>query len=178
MKNIEAEVRGFISKEQHGRLLEFFRKSAEFVGEDDQETYYFDTNEDLRIQRNSSFSKIWLKKGKIHDDSREEVEIRFRREDFEKLESLFISLGFKVQVKWFRKRNEFLWDDITVCLDFTKGYGHIIEMEKMCSEGGKEKVLAALREKFSDLGIRITPKEEFDTRFRHYKENWRELVKG
>ena len=76
---MEVEIRSFISKEQYDQLLEFFNKNAEPHNEDYQETFYFDCNEDLRIQRNNNFSKIWLKKGKIHEDFREEIEIKFER---------------------------------------------------------------------------------------------------
>jgi len=82
---IEVEVRSFITKEKYDDLLKFFKMYAEFVKEDYQETYYFDSDADLRIQKNNFFSKIWLKKGKIHDDFREEVEIKFKREDFKNL---------------------------------------------------------------------------------------------
>ena len=82
---IEVEVRSFITKEKYDELLEFFKRNAEFINEDYQETYYFDSDADLRIQRNKFFSKIWLKKGRIHDDFREEVEIKFKKNDFEKL---------------------------------------------------------------------------------------------
>lgn len=174
---IEAELRSLISKEQYSRLLEFFQKNAKLNKEDYQESYYFDSEEDLRIQRNSFFSKIWLKKGKIHDDSREEIEIKFSREDFGKVEKLFLSLGMKVEIKWFRKRYEFEWGGITVCLDHTKGYGYIIELEKMCSEEEKVEILELLKQKFIELNIPITPREEFDKKFQHYKENWRELTK-
>ncbi len=121
MKNIEAEVRSFISREQYDHLLEFFNKNAKLAAEDYQETYYFDSGEDLRIQKNNFFSKIWMKKGKLHDDFREEIEIKFDRDDFEKLEKLFLLLGFKVKIKWFRKRRKFEWDGIKACVDYTKG---------------------------------------------------------
>lgn len=176
MENIEVELRSFISKEQYERLLEFFRQNAKLVKEDYQETYYFDTEEDLRIQRSRSFSKIWLKKGRIHDDCREEIEVKFDRDEFERLEKLFCSLGFNIQIKWFRQRNQFKWDGIKVCLDYTKGYGYIIELEKLCSGGEKESVLEMLRQKFREMGIEITPREEFERKFRHYKENWKSLT--
>ena len=76
MNNIEVEIRSFISKEKYNELIEFFKKNAEFINEDYQETYYFDTKEDLRIQKNNYFSKIWMKKGKMHDEQREEIEIK------------------------------------------------------------------------------------------------------
>lgn len=99
MNNIEVEVRSFISKDQFEELLDFFKNNAKFKGEDYQETFYFDCEEDLRIQRNKSFSKIWLKKGKIHDDYREEIEIKVDRNNFEKLEKLFLFLGFNIEIK-------------------------------------------------------------------------------
>jgi predicted adenylyl cyclase CyaB len=174
--NIEVEVRSFISEEKYFELLDFFRKNGEFVNEDEQETYYFDCEEDLRIQRNNFFSKIWLKKGKIHDESREEIEIRFKKEDFEKLEKLFFIIGLNVAIKWFRKRHSFKWQGMDVVVDFTKGYGHIIELEKMAEDNEKEKVLEFLKEKLKSLNILLTPKEEFDKKYEYYKENWEKLI--
>src|SRR3989344_6831132 len=100
--DIEVEVRSFVSKEKYEELLKFFKKEGHFINEDYQETYYFNSVEDLRIQRNNFFSKIWLKKGKIHDDYREEIEIKFHKDDFEKLERLFKALGYDIEIKWFR----------------------------------------------------------------------------
>jgi len=175
--NIETELRSFISKEKYHEMIEFFKKNGEFVSEDYQETYYFDCEQDLRIQKNNFFSKIWMKKGKIHDDSREEIEIKFAKEDFEKLEKLFLELGYEVKIKWFRNRHSFKWNGVDVMIDYTKGYGHIIEMEIMSNEDNEDLSLKILHEKFKELGIEITSREEFDKKFNHYKENWRELVK-
>ncbi len=130
----------------------------------------------MRIQKNNSYSKILLKKGKIHDDHREEIEIKFDRVEFEKLERLFLAIGFKTEIKWFRKRFEFAWQDITVCLDFTKGYGYIIELEKMCSENDKETEYKRLKQILEFLKVKITPKEEFSKKFQYYKKNWKSLI--
>jgi predicted adenylyl cyclase CyaB len=173
---IEVEVRSFISKEEHDKLFDFFKKNSSFIKEDYQETFYFDSEQDLRIQRNNSFSKIWMKKGKIHDEIREETEIKFNREDFEELEKLFISLGYNVKIKWFRNRNEFEWGGIKVCIDFTKGYGYIIELEKISDEENKEKDFIFLKDKLKELGIEQTSKDEFDSKFNYYKDNWKSLV--
>lgn len=174
--NIEAEVRSFISKEKHSKLVDFFKDNAKLVKEDYQESYYFDCDEDLRIQRNNSYCKIWMKKGKIHNDHREEIEVKCKREDFEKLEKLFISLGYNIEIKWFRNRSKFKWNDITVCLDYTKGYGYIIELEKMCSSDSKEDTFNMLKEKLKSLDVDITSKEEFNKQFLNYKKNWKELI--
>lgn len=170
---IEVEIRSFITKEKYLEMIERLKKEGEFLGEDCQETHYFGAKEDLRIQRNNFFSKIWMKKGKIHDESREEIEIRFDRGDFEKLERLFLALGFSVSVKWFRTRHSFKWHDIDVAVDFTKGYGYIIELEKICAEEEKEKAFELLKNELNALGIPLTPKEEFDKKYQYYKENWK-----
>lgn len=179
MKNIEVEVRSFISIEQYHKLLEFFKANSNHAKDDYQETYYFrsiDSDADLRIQRSSAKAKLWLKKGKLHDFCREEIEIPVQREDFEKLEKLLNALGFSVKIKWFRQRSQFDWNGIKICLDFTKGYGHIIELEKLCSESEAEQSLSELKTKMAELGIAITPKEVFDKKFRYYEENWKELT--
>jgi adenylate cyclase class IV len=174
--NIETEIRSFISKEKFEELLNFFKQNAQLLKEDYQETFYFDCKEDLRIQKNNFFSKIWMKKGKIHDDYREEIEIKFDKSEFENLEKLFIALGYDIEIKWFRKRYKFKWNDIIACLDFTKGYGYIIELEKMCHEEMKEKEFELLKNKLQSLNVEITPKQEFNKKFQYYKDNWKSLI--
>ncbi|MBS3089959.1 CYTH domain-containing protein [Candidatus Pacearchaeota archaeon] len=174
--NIEAEIRSFITKEQYNFFLDFFAENAKLIKEDEQETHYFDTLEDLRIQENRFFSKIWMKKGKIHDEQREEIEVKLPKEDFDKLQKIFVAAGHNVKIKWFRKRHEFDWNGISVCLDFTKGYGYIIELEKMCSESEKDEAVEILKQKLSDLNVKQTPREEFEEKFKYYQENWRNLL--
>jgi predicted adenylyl cyclase CyaB len=175
-QNIEVEIRSFISKEKYEELLEFFKQNSKFVKEDFQETHYFDCEQDLRIQKNNKGSKIWLKKGKIHDDAREEIEIFTEGDKFEDLEKLFNALGYNIQIKWLRKRFQFDWNGIKVCLDYTKGYGYIIELEKLSDEDNKDIILNELKEKLNELKILLTPKDEFDERYNYYKENWRRLI--
>ncbi len=174
--DIEVELRSFIDEFKYHELLTFFKANAKFLNEDYQETFYFDSKEDLRIQKNNFFSKIWMKKGKIHEEFREEIEVQFKKEDFEKIEKLFLDLGFNVQIKWFRTRNTFEWCDLKVMLDFTKGYGYIVEIEKMSDEENKLKDLELIKESFRELGIPITPKKYFDNKYKYYKENWKNLV--
>jgi len=131
----------------------------------------------FKNSENNKGSKIWLKKGKIHDDAREEIEIYTEDESFDNLGKLFNCLGHNVEIKWLRKRNEYNWNGIKVCIDYTKGYGYIIELEKFASEEDKEKVLEELKEKLNELNIPLTQREEFEERYNYYKENWRRLIK-
>lgn len=177
MDNIEVEIQCFIKKEEYEKLIEFFKQKGEFVKEDFQETFYFDENSNLRIQRNNKGAKLWHKSGKVHDEFMEEIEIPTAREDFELLEKFLNKLGHEVKIKWLRKRLQFNWNEIKVCLDHTKGYGYIIELEKMASEENKESILIELKEKLKGLNIELTPKDEFEKAYNNYKENWGDLIK-
>lgn len=174
---IECELRTFITAEQHASLLRRFSGGEPDEG-DEQITYYFEGNgnPDLRIQKNASGAKVWMKKGQLHEDAREEIEVPCAREDFENLEKLFVSLGYRVSIKWFRRRHTFEWDSISVMLDHTKGYGHILELEKLCSPDGREEALADLRARLEELEIPISPKQDFAARYADYKVRWPELT--
>ena len=176
MKNIEVEIRSFITEDQYNELIDRFKKEAKFLGEDKQITYYFNCDEDLRIQKNDNFAKIWLKKGNIHDDQREEIEIKFGKEDFDKLEKLFLMINYDVEIKWFRNRHTFRLGDVDIMIDHTKGYGYTIELEKMSDEENKDKDLKYLKKKMSEFNIEVTPKEEFKEKYEYYKDNWEKLI--
>lgn len=177
MKNIEAEIRSFIDEKKYRSLLKFFKKEAKFLGEEKQLTKYFSGEQDLRIQKSDKAAKIWLKKGKMHDDSREEIEVKLDLKEFENAQNIFEALGYEVKIQWLRKRNTFAWKGLKVMLDDTKGYGMIIEFEKMCKEKDKEKALESIRKKMLELGIGETPKTEFAKKFEFYEKNWKKLIK-
>ena len=172
----EAEIRSFVDDAQYASLETYFRRESEFMGEECQETHYFDTDVDLRIQCNDHFAKIWMKKGAMHDMAREEHEVRFDRAQFGAAGAIFAALGYKVKIKWFRKRLSFRWGDVTVALDDTLGYGKILELEKMTTEENQGAALADLKAKMAQLGVGITPKEDFDARFNDYARNWEKRI--
>lgn len=174
--DIEVEVRSFITDEEYNNLIEFMKKNAEFVKDDYQITYYFSGEKDLRVQQNNFFSKIWFKEGKIHDKYRKEIEIKIPKEDFEKIVSLFETLGFNIEIKWFRKRLQYTWNNVKITIDDTKGYGKIIELEKMSDEENKERVYEELTKKLKELNIKETQSQIFKDKFEFYRQNWRNLV--
>lgn len=176
MKNIEVEVRAFVDENRYHQLVDFFEQYAQFLKEDTQITHYLAWDHDLRIQKNNFFSKIRMKKWELHDDHREELEIRFDKEDFEKLQQLFLHLWYDIEITWIRKRLQFDRDGIDVSLDYTKWYGYIIELEIMTTDLGKDEALEVLKKKFAELEIPITPKDEFKQKYERYKTNWKALI--
>lgn len=176
MENIEVELRSFIDQDKYTGLLDFFRSQARFLSEDSQVTYYFTGPHDLRIQKNDHYAKIWMKKWNLHDEAREEIEIKCEIDDFDKLKSLFLALGYDVEIVWLRKRMQFARDGIEVSLDDTQWYGMILELEILTNEEGQSSTLQRLQEKFKELGIAITPKEEFQKKYEVYKKDRRSLI--
>lgn len=178
MSSIEVEIRSFIPKEKFRELKEFFDKNAKFLGEDEQETVYLDGDKDIRMQKNSKYAKLWRKEGKMHDAARKEEEVRFPRENFDRvLKCITLFFGFGVKSKWLRKRLSYTWDEISVSLDDTKGYGLILELEKMVSMKAAEKTKSYLKRKMKELGIKITPREVFEKKFNYYTRNWKKLIR-
>jgi predicted adenylyl cyclase CyaB len=113
----------------------------------------------------------------MHDEQRKELEIRFKPNDFDSLKELFEIIGFGTKIKWLRKRKEFSWKGLSICLDDTKGYGNIIEMEKLCDSEDEAKIAnEEIKQKFAELGIIISPKEEFSQKFQYYENNWKRLI--
>ena len=178
MKNIEVEVRSLITKGEYKRLLEKLDKEAKFVDVIKEETVYlsFNNKKDLRLRRSEKEAFLILKKGKLHDSFRQEFKIRFAREDFGELEELLRVLDYKAKVRWFRKRRLYLWNKIKVFLDDTKGYGFIIELEKIGRVEEAKKIYKNLKNKLKSLGIKITPKKVFNEKFEYYKNNWQKIL--
>ncbi len=176
MKKFEVEVRTFVSPFLYQKLIKKLKKIAKFKGEVNEETIYFGS-EKLRVRKNDKASYLILKSGKIHQDFRKEIEIKFKREDFEKMKELLERIGFKTIAIWKRKRMIFDWKGTKVFLDDTKGYGKIIELEKITDEKNKEEAFLDLKSKLLILGIKkITPKKIFDQKFRDYLKNWKKLI--
>lgn len=178
MPRIEVEVRSFLTKQNWIALRRFFDTHGKFLNEGFDETVYFSTPKDLRIRRDDDTAYVILKGGKIHDAHRKEFEIPFSRERFLELEALLRTLGFSVKVRWYRVRRIYRWRGVTAYLWFTKGYGWMIELEKLTSPQHAGRIHRRLSALIRSLGVEATPRHEMDRHFAYYLENWKGLTKG
>ena len=108
----------------------------------------------------------------MHDNSRQELEVSFNKDDFKTIEEIFKAIGFEPEIKWERKRLIYNWDGLTCMLDHTKNYGYIIELEKIVDKKETKEIYDRLKEKLKSLGVSITPKQEFDRRYKEYKRKY------
>ncbi len=177
-KNIEVEVRSFITDEQYGSIRQRLDRDGVFVRELDEVTVYFTGERDLRMRRNATEAFVILKEGQLHDAWRKEFEIPIQREDFDDMVELLRGLGFEIEIEWHRRRREYEKDGMKLLLDDTAGYGKIIELEALAEETGAAAAHARLEGELAELGVaELTSKEEFGRRFEYYKENWKTLIR-
>ncbi len=173
---IEAEVRSLLTKEQYGRILSYLQEHTKFIEEDDQVTYYFEGPADVRLQQTKTSTKLWYKKGKLHEPAREETEVIFKRDDFKKVVHIFEAWGHPISIPWYRKRYTFAWDDVSVMLDYTRGYGYILELEKKVEPKEVDVTVTRLRKMLASLQLEELSREAFDKKYYEYKNNWRQLL--
>lgn len=178
MREVEVELRSFVSDRKYAQLMGFLKKDARLVSVDNQVTHYFNDEGSVRIQKNDHFAKLWIKPGRLHDAVHEEIEVKVDTKDFGKLERAMSALGFAPRIKWFRLRHTFEWKGVSVMLDRTRGYGNIVELERICAPARKDAALALLGKRLSELGVEKTPIAEFDKRYARYRKNWRRLTRS
>lgn len=174
---VEVELRTIITEKKYNELMRFFRVNGKFMHKENQITHYLDDTGNLRLQKSDKFSKVWLKEGELHEIEHHEMEARFPREDFEVLERIFTLIGKPARITWIRSRHNFKWGGANVMLDYTKGYGYILEIEKICEKKDAQKARAKLEILIKKLGLLATPKSEFDKKYNYYKKNWKRLVR-
>lgn len=170
----EVEQRCFITEDKYNELIEKFNKDLKSTS---QITYYYSGDKDFRIMVTKDYVQMWLKEGKMHDDSREEYVVKIDTNYKKDLRKILQSLGYSIEIKWYRKRNETNYNGYFITIDYTVGYGYIIEVEKKIDdeklvEQTKKELLGLLEE----FGVSITPKDEFNKRFADYKLNYKDYT--
>lgn len=173
MKNIEVEMRTFIDEKTYYELLDKYDSIQER-----QITTYFDCKQDFRLMVTNNYCKLWLKEGLLHDDFRNEYEVKFDIHYINSLKGMLENLGYKEEIKWYRKRNIINIDTLTLTIDYSIGYGYIIECEKIVQDENQvEDAKLMISKFFNEIGINtISKKEEFSNKFSDYKLNWKKYL--
>lgn len=173
----EIEYKFLLTPKDKKRLINFLEKnSAEKISEGTQDNFYYITGNkklDFRIRRTDKESFLILKKGWMHDDDREEVEIKFDKKDFLTLDKLITDLGYKYDTKWYRKRIEYKYKNFNIDIDFNAGYGWLAEIEKLVKDENADKAKKEIIDFASEIGLKPTPKSTFDKMYKFYKKNWK-----
>jgi len=171
----EIEVKFLLSDTDRQILKDFLEaKGLEPHFRETQDNYYYNSPEglDLRIRRTDTNAYLILKKGWMHDEDREELEVRVDEEAFDTLDSILTNLGYDYNTKWHRERTEYHYHDFAITLDFNAGYGWVAEIEKVVSEGEEDSAKQEISALAQEIGLQPTPPEVFDKMYHYYKKNW------
>ena len=171
---IEVELRSFISEDKYNELINKYNANTQ-----KQITYYFNSEQDFRMMKTKECTQLWLKTGKMHEESRLEKVVKVDNKYRADLESMLNLLDYDVDIKWYRTRSKIALDqNAEMCIDYTIGYGYILEIEKQVEdEANVEEAKALLRKDFENLGINVSEKSDFDTKYKDYVQNWKEYTK-
>ena len=91
----------------------------------------------------------------------------------DELDNLLLEAGYDYQSKWSRDREEYQCGDTTVCVDFTPGYGHVAEFERVVSDDQEaEAIQADLRNLMNELGVEELAQDRLERMFAHYNTVW------
>lgn len=171
---IEVELRSWVEPIQAASVsAAILSLGAEYRGKESQETWYFDGERDVRIQKSDAQAKMWMKSGAMHDSVRKETEVLFERGDFEALSEMIQALGVKIKVKWIRTRHIYIYGDITISVDHTIGYGDVVEAEILIHEDeDPSESLARLHKLFDQFGLTPQSRDFWDHKYSTYMKNW------
>lgn len=127
---IEVELRSFINKDKYDELVKKY--NADFQK---QITYYFNSEQDFRMMKTKDYTQLWLKTGKMHEASRVEKVVKIDNKYRNDLEGMLELLNYDVDIKWYRTRSKIkIENDAEMCIDYTVGYGYILEIEKQVKD--------------------------------------------
>jgi len=123
---------------------------------------------------------LFVVKASIDDSTSSNGVMRMEFEEavsltLDELDDLLLSAGLEYQAKWSRDREEYVADDIALCLDKNAGYGYLAEFEKIVhvaeeADGVKRELLALMEE----LGVEELPQDRLERMFAHYNAHWPE----
>lgn len=173
MKNIEVEARALVTEKEYNNLFKKLKKETKYLKEIRDETIYFNEEGNVRLRRDDEQSYLIIKAGKLHARYREEKEFVFPKKEFGRLKEVVEELGHKPAYMWQRKRKIFSWGNTKICLDDTKDYDRILELEELTDAKGKHKAYETLKEKMKKLGFAPASEKKMRQKFNEYKRKWK-----
>jgi len=91
------------------------------------------------------------------------------------LDAILLESDFEYQAKWSRKRVEYTFDNVTVCLDKNAGYGYLAEFEMVIADVSQTQMAENnLRGIMARVGVEELSQDRLGRMFEYYNENWRD----
>jgi len=93
----------------------------------------------------------------------------------ESLDKLILTAGYRYEAKWSAQRNLYSWNDLTIDMFFTPGYGFMVEFEKVITDSDAiEPTRQYIFDIMSELGIQEIEADRLERMFAYYNAHWQE----
>lgn len=176
----EIEYKFILDIKSKNKLEKYLKKEkAQLVKNETQDNWYYKAQKqlDLRIRRTDNKAFLILKNGWMHNVNRDEIEVKTARANFNNLDKILTSLGYKYDTKWYRKRSQYKLGNLNITIDFNAGYGWVTEIERITKKGGEKKAEEEILKFAKKIGIKPASQKLFDKMYKFYKKNWRHYYK-
>ena len=178
-KQIEIELRSVFDEKKYNELKDFLDKSAQDLGEDDKDVYFFLLPDKItKVTHNVSkkTAKIVIKLNRIGRGSSdfEEIEIPINPADFDKAVKLFSALPFDQIQNSYQKRHNYLLEGVEIALKWTESWGYHMELEIVIDDKSKkEEVEDNIRKVAEKLDVQIMSEDELKGFTQKIDENYK-----
>lgn len=171
-KNIEVEIRGFLSKDDYERVSKILIQNGKKTAEKRRTLIDYSTflpggvrerKKDIRIRVTNGVPEIVVKIGTWGDDeSRKEFSFTGQEGQFETLKEIFGHLGYEKGIKAIRNTQAFDYKEVEIALVEVPGHSYYFEAEKMVEEvDNVELAKKEILEVIAELGLSKMSQEEF-----------------
>ena len=164
------EKRTFINQLKYKELKSYFEENSKEKKDFNQIIYKYKSDVDFRFVFDHELAFLRLRGSFYASD---DLVVPVALKDVKTMKLLLKSLGMHIDIKWFRHRAIYQYQNYTVTLDETYHYGYVVSIAKEISNI-KEQPTAyeELEQVFRQLQIPITTKEQFNDRYKFYKISW------
>lgn len=164
------EKRTFINQLKYKELKSYFEENSKEKKDFNQIIYKYKSDVDFRFVFDHELAFLRLRGGFY---TKEDLIVPVALKDIKTMQLMLKNLGMHIDIKWFRHRAIYQYQNYTVTLDETYHYGYVVSIAKdISSIDEQQDAYQELERLFQQLQIPITTKEQFNDRYKFYKISW------
>lgn len=164
------EKRTFINQLKYQQLKNFFDEHNQKEKDFNQIIYKYKSDVDFRFIFDNELAYLRLR-GAMNVEG--DLVVPIEQKDVKTVKLMLHSLGMHIDIKWFRHRTIYWYQDYIITLDETYHYGYVVSIAKEIPNIHlQENAHQELEQIFQKFEIPITSQEQFNDRYKFYKISW------
>lgn len=169
------EKRTFIPKDKIGELITFFDNNASKKVIEKQVIYDYHTEGDFRLIKTKDYLKIDFKPVSVIEKENSVFIMKKYEED---LTEIFRKIGLFIDLKRFRIRHKYIYNNMYVTVDDNIKTGNIFRIKfHYETEEEKTRKIDEINNIFNTLSVEETDISKFQELYAKYRMDWGDLTK-